>query len=351
MAFYELMNDCFREVPLTTFAEVGIREREHLQKLLRAQIEIVAGDVMIVAEEFCDWEDSNRRIDLLGLDKYANLVVIELKRTEDGGHMELQALRYAAMVSTMTFEKVEEVYAEYLRRLGIERDSRTSILEFLGWEEAGENGFAQEVRIVLVSAEFSKELTTSVMWLNVQGLDIRCVRMRPYADCGRILIDIQQVIPLPEASDYQVKIRNKQDIEKVARQSSKDYTKYDVTLGGVPHLRLSKRTAIFRVVKHLIEGGIKPESIRALNSRFERALREAPGAFGSLGEFLSWKHTQEIQGVEVFDAKRFFCEDDDFILVDGNVWAFSNQWGAQTYDFICKLLQSFPNPTITCTPA
>jgi len=31
--------------------------------------------------------------------------------------MELQALRYAAMVSTMTFEKVEEVYAAYLQRL------------------------------------------------------------------------------------------------------------------------------------------------------------------------------------------------------------------------------------------
>jgi len=31
-------------------------------------------------------------------------VAIELKRTEDGGHMELQSTRYAAMVSTMTFD-------------------------------------------------------------------------------------------------------------------------------------------------------------------------------------------------------------------------------------------------------
>jgi hypothetical protein len=46
-----------------------------------------------------DWEDSSRSIDLLCIDKQANLVVIELKRTEDGGHMELQAIRYAAMVS------------------------------------------------------------------------------------------------------------------------------------------------------------------------------------------------------------------------------------------------------------
>src|SRR5260221_14709378 len=105
MAFYEITADCLREVPATTVAAAGIRERADLQRLLRQQIEVVAENTLIIAEEFRDWEDSNRRLDLLGLDKDASLVVFELKRTEDGGHMELQALRYAAMVSTMTFEK------------------------------------------------------------------------------------------------------------------------------------------------------------------------------------------------------------------------------------------------------
>jgi hypothetical protein len=36
------------------------------------------------------------------------LEVTALKRTEDGGHMELQALRHAAMVSTMTFDQLVE---------------------------------------------------------------------------------------------------------------------------------------------------------------------------------------------------------------------------------------------------
>jgi hypothetical protein len=66
------------------------------------------------------------------------------------------------------------------------------------------------VRIALASAEFSKELTTAVMWLNDHGLDIRCVRMRPYDDNGRLLVDVQQVIPLPEAAAYQVQVREKE---------------------------------------------------------------------------------------------------------------------------------------------
>jgi Domain of unknown function (DUF4268) len=66
------------------------------------------------------------------------------------------------------------------------------------------------VRIVLVSAEFSKEITTAVMWLNERSLDIRCVRIKPYRDNDRVLIDVQQVIPLPEAEEYQIQIRQKE---------------------------------------------------------------------------------------------------------------------------------------------
>jgi hypothetical protein len=45
-------------------------------------------ELYVLAEEFSDWEDSWRSIDLLCLYKRANLVVVELKRTEDGEHME-----------------------------------------------------------------------------------------------------------------------------------------------------------------------------------------------------------------------------------------------------------------------
>ncbi len=101
MPIFEVTSDAIRKIEETTFSAVGIRERADLQRLLRKQIDIISPETLIVAEEFGEWEDSKRRIDLLGIDRSANLVVIELKRTEDGGHMELQAIRYAAMVSTM----------------------------------------------------------------------------------------------------------------------------------------------------------------------------------------------------------------------------------------------------------
>lgn len=176
---------------------------------------MILPDTLVISEEFSEWEESKRRIDLLALDKDANLVVIELKRTEDGGHMEQQAVRYAAMVSAMTFERVVEVYSRFLAREGQhETDAQQAILEFLGWDEPDEDSFGQDVRIVLASSNFSKELTTTVMWLNKRDLDIRCIRVIPYRDNGRILVDVQQIIPLPEAAEYQIKIREKEQKER-----------------------------------------------------------------------------------------------------------------------------------------
>lgn len=147
--------------------------------------------------------------------------------------MELQAIRYAAMVSTMTFDRVIDIYQRYLAREGSNLDARTNILDFLGWEEPNEDSFAQDVKIVLVSSNFSKELTTAVMWLNKRDLDIRCIRLVPYQDGGRIFIDVQQVIPLPEAAEYQIQIREKEQKERKERVERYPFRKFWETLLGL----------------------------------------------------------------------------------------------------------------------
>lgn len=223
MPIFRLTKDAIQPLDETSFPAHGIKERGDLQRLLRANIGVVAPDVLVIAEEFEEWEDSKRRIDLLGVDKAANLVVIELKRGDDGGHMELQAIRYAAMVSTMTFARAADVFQSFLDKSGEKHDARSELLEFLDWDEPREDDFAPDVRIVLVSADFSKELTTAVLWLNERDMDIQCVRLKPYDSGQGVFIDAQKIIPLPEASDYQKGVRHKAvERREAARQSGED---------------------------------------------------------------------------------------------------------------------------------
>jgi len=221
MPVYRLTKDSIQPLPQASFAQQGFKERADLQRLLKANIAVVADDVLVIAEEFADWQDSKRRIDLLCVDHAANLVVVELKRDDDGGHMELQAIRYAAMVSPMTFARAVDVFQMYLDKSTPGQDARGRLLEYLGWDEPREDEFAQDVRIVLVSADFSKEITTAVLWLNERDLDIRCVRIQPYLANNEIILDVQQVVPLPEAEAYRIQLKQK---EQAARADSAQRT-------------------------------------------------------------------------------------------------------------------------------
>lgn len=92
MSLYRVATDKLESVPTTTFAEENLLERKDLQRLLHSDISPLGEDLLVIAEEYSDWEDCNRRIDLLCLNTEGDLIVVEIKRTDDGGHMELQAL-------------------------------------------------------------------------------------------------------------------------------------------------------------------------------------------------------------------------------------------------------------------
>lgn len=175
MPLYEMTGHSLTPVPERTFAELGLLERANIQRAVRTHIAAITPGVktMVLAEEFGDWEGANRRIDLLCLDNEARLVVVELKR-ENGAHMELQALRYAAMISTMRFDQTVDAHRKYLKSMGSTEDPEQVIREFLELEDRP--GFLSEtVRIVLAASDFPQELTTAVLWLNKQGLDRKSV--------------------------------------------------------------------------------------------------------------------------------------------------------------------------------
>lgn len=283
MPLFEMKDSVVVPVERTTFHQAGVLERTHLQAVLRDRIDVVVRDVLVVAEEFGDFQDANRRIDLLGLDRRGRLVVIELKRTEDGGHMELQALRYAAMVRTMTLSRLAEVYERHLELNppadGRDLDARERLVEWLDDDE--EPTLATEVAIVLVSADFGREITGTVLWLNEYGLDIRCVKLQPYVLDGHLLLDVEQVIPLPEAAQYQVQIREKQEAKRATTSSTwnHDLTKYVVTDSrGQTTAPLAKRRAILRLAHALVDAGV-PAS-RVAEALPTRKVRHLPGASG-----------------------------------------------------------------------
>lgn len=343
MPLFELTPKALMEVPTTTFAAEQVLERADLQRLLRARPDIMVDDVLIVSEEFGAFADARRRIDLLGVDREGHPVVIELKRTTDGGHLELQALRYAAMVSALTFEDLVEHFTRYLTQVdpASADDARTTLAEWLD-EAGGEDAvLSREVRLVLVAGGFDREVTTTVLWLNdVFGLDIRCIRLNPYKVDERLLLDVQQVIPLPEASDLMIKLRRRETHARAARsETGPDWTPYVVITPKGRTEPLRKRRAVLALVTALADAGVAPEQLA-----------------GALPKSLFLPVPGRLSGDELFDAfttayprvlkerrgpRRWFFEAP---LHDGErTWVLSKMWGANTQPALDALLALAPS--------
>jgi len=350
MPIYEFKKDTIVRLASTSFSANGVKERYDLQRLLKDNIEVIAADTLVISEEYSEWEDSKRSIDLLAVDHKANLVVIELKRTEDGGHMELQAIRYAAMVSTMTFELAVDAFSKYLKKTGKEDTARKTLLEFFGWDDANSGEFADRVRIILASADFSKEITSSAIWLNDNGLDVRCVRLVPYKYDDRILVDIQQIVPVPEAEDYQIRIREKNLSEKQAKTSNMDFTKFDVKFDGETQKAMWKRNAIYFLSSKLCEKGVKPEEITALfDWRPGRGWYVVEGQCDK-ASFIEKANERATNGGPAFDDRRWFCDDEELVHFEGRTYAFSSQWGGDNWHRAMNLLvKTYPQYKIEYT--
>ena len=82
MSLFKITNERLLKLEDTSFKKEKIQESKDLQNLLKSDITVIDPEIMVISEECTDWCDSRRSIDLLAIEKDANLVVIELKKTE-----------------------------------------------------------------------------------------------------------------------------------------------------------------------------------------------------------------------------------------------------------------------------
>ncbi|HEY2415314.1 MAG TPA: hypothetical protein VGI40_23930 [Pirellulaceae bacterium] len=198
------------EVRQATFATLGVQERRDLEAWILSHPNVLGEPLLVVTTEFDRFDKSERRLDILALDKEGALVVVELKLELSRSFADQQAVRYAAFCSTMTAEQLVEAMAAYLRCTTDEARSR--IRDFLEVDELPELG--NQPRIILAAGTLDdEELTSTVLWLRTFGVDISCVELKPYElPGGELILVPRTIIPLPEARNYQVRVEQKQAI-------------------------------------------------------------------------------------------------------------------------------------------
>jgi hypothetical protein len=193
-----------------TFKSVGFSERKHLQEWIAKNPQSLGEELLIIQKEFSGFDDTNERLDLLALDKKGNLVVIENKLDDTGRNVVWQSLKYASYCSSLTSHGIEDIFDEYLKKQDVKESAKQLLEDFFDDEDFKEKlNTGNSQRIIMVSHEFRKEVTSTVMWLLNFGLRVQCFKATPYKLVDNLLLDFVQIIPIKEAEDYIIKVAEK----------------------------------------------------------------------------------------------------------------------------------------------
>jgi hypothetical protein len=198
------------QISQRTFSELDFREREHLQEWIANLPECLGEELLIIQKEFSGFEDTNERLDLLGLDKQGNIVVIENKLDDAGRDVTWQVLKYASYCSTLTKEQIRKIYQDYLAKIG-GGDAEQNLIDFYDASDFAElklnNGLTQ--RIVMVAGNFRKEVTSTVLWLMNYKLRIQCFKATPFQLDNQLILNVEQVIPVRDTEEFVISMAEK----------------------------------------------------------------------------------------------------------------------------------------------
>ncbi len=191
-----------------SLTDAGLTERAHLQEWVLAHPQVLGTDVKIVTSEFGRWTDASGgverdRLDVLGLDREGRLVVVELKRDKAPDTVEMQALKYAALVSRFTRDRLASVHAHFLTvRRGATVEPEDALAELEAWATLSEDTLRLP-RIVLMASGFPTTVTATVVFLHQQlALDVRLLAFQAYRTDHDVIVTVSQHYPPPDVEEF-----------------------------------------------------------------------------------------------------------------------------------------------------
>lgn len=213
----------------TTFSQLGKYESD-IEEILRKNMDMVCDSdeesMLLVGQQVKNAELG--RSDLIAIDKFGNLVLIEIKRDKkdiEGRKeaFEFQAIRYAASCATIdSVDKlIQNVYSPYIEKHKTEFTDEDISSSEIAEEELNKffiknniSSFNEKQRIILVASEFDKQTLSAVAWLNKSKVDISCYQICPYKIENNILLDMKKVLPTVSHEDFYVDIISTNSITK-----------------------------------------------------------------------------------------------------------------------------------------
>jgi len=96
-----------------------------------------------------------------------------------------------------------------------------------------------------VAANFRKEVTSTVLWLEEHNVEIKCIKVTPYLDGDKLCLDTEQILPMQDVGDYQIRriAKERDEVASGKEEALRHKLRREFWAEALPVLR--EKTAIF----------------------------------------------------------------------------------------------------------
>lgn len=136
-------------------------------------------------------------VDILGIDRYGSVVVIELKRNRTPRDTLAQALEYASFAERLDAEQLEGILRLYQKNDSVSLAEYHRVYFELSPDEA--IAFNKDQRIVIVGQTITPEIRQTASFLRSKGVRVTCVEFSFFQATGGTRLLSQEIVVGQEA--------------------------------------------------------------------------------------------------------------------------------------------------------
>jgi hypothetical protein len=208
---------------------------------------LVGEPLLVLGHQLAEFAEDRDRLDILALDRSGEIVLVELKVSDDFRVTDLQALAYAGAYAKRSRHDLARTLQRHLqRRADAEAHPAPSapdgangassgapaitfetaaaqIAAFIEVDDFEEWQPSQHVRIKLVAPSFPRRVLQTVKWLgDVYSVRLEAITVRLFETATNTFsIAFERLLPLPADEDFDMTIRereNRQLVENTSRR-------------------------------------------------------------------------------------------------------------------------------------
>lgn len=120
-------------------------------------------------------------------------------------------------MSRRTLKEIIEIYSKYIDDNSLQLDPIQEIMEFLNVDDESllNDMINNTQRIIIIGKEFDKRVLSVCAWLYENGINVKCISIKPYKYNEEIFIDTNQIIPPEKIEEYYINKKSRTSNQEI----------------------------------------------------------------------------------------------------------------------------------------